>query len=58
MKEPHRRKRHRQKLSKRDILIASRGRWVASLPQIELTYTETFGHSISLMMQSWINLVR
>lgn len=58
MKEAHRRKRHRQKLSKRDILLAPRRRWVASLPPIELTYTETFGPGLkeyTRAVLAWLN---
>lgn len=59
MKEPHRRKTHRQKLSKRGIVLAVGMRRIASLPPIEFTYTEAFGSGLKEYARAflaWLNL--
>lgn len=57
MKEAHRRKRHRQKLSKRDIWLAQHRRWLASLPPVKTVFTELPDQTLVNTVRSWVNLL-
>jgi hypothetical protein len=58
IKEPHRRKRYRQKMSKQNSLLACNQRTALALPPWELTYTETFDATTTKFLSAWEHLMR